>query len=601
VAYTFGFGIQMQARQTVSRFSTSRIMLGASASRGGSAKDMSTAGSNGAAHRQPLAPGIIVLAVAVAALLAGLPWVWENFPSYVTGYIAQIVALLVGYSYAKAWRLPQVYVDWRQRALLLLSFAVPFQNTFLPKVLRKVLFDSHLVLELLRPEILLIVAVTAATIAHGRRSVISGIPLLLKLAFVTGFAGWMLVTPFSAYPLQSVASGVFDFLALYVVLYIFVANAPSRAFVVHCLVLFVIGCVLVATSQMLAMWSNLCCENVLLIPATADEFLDVKRNVPLMIRAGGNGYGNTDNFASLWVLLVPLLAGLYHVTQFKVAKALLFALLMYAGLLVYSRAGIMVVFAGLAAILAFRLVAYRSVSVFSAAALAFLVLIHASSGLEYHTRGMRSFVTELTEYQPPQAEQDIRPPRPPRRSTQPQPAPTQARRASLEKRLDLEPKSGIEYDRSGFERVQAWRMGAEIATKNLLTGIGYGVYPIIEPDYTAPHTLFLLRLSEGGVLSALSLLLLAAYVPWRLLQMARSRSDDMLEFSCLIAVGCFLLKGIVFGGNFSIGGLIVWGYGVGLCLATSVLVQQWASARSTETGTSQIRSAVGLAAANQEK
>lgn len=122
-------------------------------------------------------------------------------------------------------------------------------------------------------------------------------------------------------------------------------------------------------------------------------------------------------------------------------------------------------------------------------------------------------------------------------------------------------------DNSGFERAGAWRLGLEISRNNWLTGIGYAVYRLVEPRYTAPHSLLLKRWAESGILGAISIVLLAAYAPWRLARMFRHRQPGIFEIGCLVGVSCFFLQAFIFGADLSMMGLIVWGYGVGLLLA----------------------------------
>src|SRR5690606_26905709 len=126
-------------------------------------------------------------------------------------------------------------------------------------------------------------------------------------------------------------------------------NSPDRDFLLHCIKLFVAGFFLITISQTAgALGSMQSHENVFWFPLFANEFLDVKKNLHLMETIGGNGYGNTDNYISLWSLIIPLIAGLYYIRRSPWWIVLL-ATLFYCGLVVYSRAGLLVVTIGLVA------------------------------------------------------------------------------------------------------------------------------------------------------------------------------------------------------------------------------------------------------------
>ena len=170
-------------------------------------------------------------------------------------------------------------------------------------------------------------------------------------------------------------------------LYAFLANAPDRTFLRHSLTLFVLGCSLAALAQTVAMWPEICCDNRYGLRATAAEFASIKRNLPQSERASANGYGNIDNFASLWVLLVPLLVGLYYTAARKLVYGLGLFMLVYAGLLVYPRAAMTAVALGLAAILIYRLLICRQFGSIVVAVVAASALIHMPAGTSDHYTG----------------------------------------------------------------------------------------------------------------------------------------------------------------------------------------------------------------------
>ena len=454
--------------------------------------------------------------------LAATAAVEARFPEYIAGYLIQIPALVLGYFYATKFDLLNRYPRWQQRVLLLISFAIPLQNTFVLKAARKYLMDGNVALEAFRPAVFILLVVTAASLANNDKL---RLPKLIVASFVTGLFGWLLSSSASDYPGVSLGTGLFEFLCPFAAVYALSVNALDRAFLLHCLKLFIISFALVALAQASVILATDCSDAVLGLPLLADEFLELKKSLPLMQVAGANAYGNTDNFVSLWVLIIPLTAGLYYRRKSALWAIALFALL-YLGLLVYSRSGILAVTCGLTGIVVHRAVAFRAFSALPAAALAALLLIHVpSGGAKYFVDGIYSFITTL-QY------------------------PT---------------KEIHSYDASGVDRMEAMRRGVAIASEHPITGVGYGVYPIVEPELTAPHNMLLLRFAEGGIFSAVSLLLLASFAiasAWR-----QFFSRDIVAMTAAIGLGCFLLKGMIFGATFSIGGQISWGFGVAILIA----------------------------------
>ena len=476
--------------------------------------------------------------LALALLTTGTPLVNLYFPDYLPGYLIQIPAIALLYFYFNHFQLIDTYKLWTERLLLFLAFATPLQNTFLIKAYRKAFLDEHILLEILRPDILVLIGL-AICIARGRKTV--HLPSILMASFLTGLIGWITASMFSEHPSVSLGSGFFEFLSVWATLYIVLAIAPDRQFVTHATILFCLGAGLAALAQTIAIWPGIPTNTVFGFPAFADEFLRIKKNVQLMIKAGGNGYGNTDNFASLWVLVVPLVAGLSYLTQRSWITWTGLLLFCYAGLLIYSRSSIGAVILGLGCLWLYRLIVYRSISLILLVLIAGFLLIHLDPEIiRYYSNGIRSLIQSFL----------------------PHPAGDGSWPEWMRTQKDT-------IDASGTARAEAWRRGFEIAIANWKTGIGFGVYPIADPEYTAPHSMALLRFAEGGVLSLLSFLLFCIYAPIRLIELRGSK--DILSAASLISISAFLLKAAVFGGSFSINGQIVWGFGVALLLSNSLI------------------------------
>lgn len=484
-----------------------------------------------------LSPSLILLVLVCAALAAAAPVVHSRFPDYLPDYLIQIPAIAAGFAYTARYRLLDAYRSWMLRGILLLSFVVPLQNTFLLKAARKYLLDDHLVFEIFRPVIILLIALTIATLAKRRKT--DAHPMVVA-SFGVGVVGWVIATLASQHPALSIANGFFEFLCPFLAVYVLAANVPDREFIPHCVRLFVAGFLLVTISQTAgalgSMWSA---DNVLAIPAFADEFLEVKKNLPLMQAIGGNGYGNTDNYISLWSLIVPLAAGLYYAHR-SAWWVVVLSLLLYFGLIVYSRAGLLAIMAGLISIVAHRAVILRKPSVMILTVLALIVAIHApSSSIKYMSDGIESFVASLKYAVQGTSHEDIR---------------------------EIESRSPRNSDASGVDRMVAMQRGVEIVARHPTAGIGYGVYAITDKELTAPHSMLILRFAEGGFLSGASFLLLAAFPVAAGINLARNKSSDPFKIACAAALGSFMLKAAVFGATFSVGGQIAWGYAAALMI-----------------------------------
>lgn len=508
-------------------------------------------------ERARLPAGVLLVALACVALLAGAPVVADRFPDYLPGYLIQIPALLIAYGYALKFDL--MAYRWPERCVLLLAFLVPLQNTFILKAFRKAALDSHIALEIFRPSNMLLIGLVAFLAYSGRRVVL---PRILLLSFVAGLAGWLLSSVFADFPLLAVGNGLFEFLAFWAVLYLFLALAPDRRFVVHAAALFMIAFALALLAQTASIIQGPWPVRLQGFPVFASDMLTVKMDLPLMERAGGNGYGNTDNLISLWVLVVVFIAGAFYTTRNRMALVAALVAVVFAGLLTYSRAGVIVLVVGLAALWLIRAIIFRKPSLMVLGILAGLGVIHLDQrALTYYETGIAAFA--------PAPSSPAAAPAP--AVSVPVPAPIAAEpKISVPEPAATPVTAPTKPDASGSARLDAWRTGAKIAAAHPVAGIGFGHYALVDAYLTAPHNMLLLRFAEGGILSGLSLLLLMLYAPLRLFKMLWNREADMFPIACLVAVSAFSLKAAVFGANFAIGGMIPWGFGVALLIAASM-------------------------------
>jgi hypothetical protein len=490
-----------------------------------------------------------ILAAVVLALLAGVPFVHSRFPEYLPSYLIQIPALLFAYGYAVRYDL--LAYRWPERLALLIAFLVPLENTFALKVFRKAALDGHIALEIFRPSNMLLVGVAIYLAWSGRRV---RLPELLKWSLIAGAAGWLVATMFAKDAFLSFGTGLFEFLAFWTALYVLLAIAPDRRFLAYAVTLFVASFALVALAQSAAIWLELPEETIFAVPVFADDFLTVKKHLPLMIKAGSNGYGNTDNFASLWVFVVPLLAGLAYCDRWKWAAWAVFAVLIYAGLLVYPRSAIGAVLVALAGLWVYRLHVFRPVGFGLIIAAVVILAIHANPEIgRYYVDGARSLIASLTSEN----------------------ASSRSVGTTPTKKAEQKSDNASRDDASGIARAEAWRRGVSISKENWKTGIGYGNYRTVDSEFTAPHNMVLLRSAEGGILSAISLLLLALYAPLRLTGALLRRDQDMFAVACLVAVSAFFLKALIFGATFAINGMIPWAFGVALLLAVPLATKEF--------------------------
>jgi O-Antigen ligase len=466
--------------------------------------------------------------------------------------------------------------------LLVLSFLVPAQPALqiLPGIDR---LHTYRIVEFV---ILLLTVAIAFQTRHRPR-----LPPAIVVCFWLGLAGWAAATAGSQYPWLSLDTGVLELLLPFCVLYLFLSGEPDRDFLISAGALFVLGALVESAMQawqIVSYYRAFAAANHLpefLFLPTAANFTTYKIALPIVLPGGllPFSYGNTGNYISLWVLLVPLAAGAtFFVRRRWLAVAALFALI-YLGLFAYSRSGVIVIFLSLAVLLVVNFIANRSASAVIIAALAGLIVIHIDrSNLDYYWRGVSGFANQassestvaprLPEKNDVASQKHVAVSAPNRISAPNQnPIPNPAS-ASNQKPYAASPlnQNEVEFEKSGPDRARALKMGLSIGLSHWMTGIGYGVYPVIETRFTAPHSMLLLRFAESGILGLISFLLLALYAPFRLV-FAVARRSDMFEATCLLAISAFMLEAIVFGASFSISSNIVWGYGIMMLLAASLI------------------------------
>jgi hypothetical protein len=353
-------------------------------------------------------------------------------------------------------------------------------------------------------------------------------PHLLVWSGIITAASVVLSGAASADPPYALACGFFEGILPFIVIFAFMNQASDRRFMWHALTLFMLAFTIVAIAQTSSVWWNDCCS------LTSAGFLDGKMNIPLMAAAGGNGYGNTGNFVSLAILVLPFAAGsIFGCDWLRRLRAVCAAAIVYALLIVYSRGGMIVGAIGLTATIA---VFFRSPPRWGKYALIGIgcaaILTHVpTGGVAYYISGFTSFVSSDT-----------------------RPSVGGGATTVLQSRLP---------DASGEDRSEAIRRGIEIGTDNWPIGVGYGMYPRHEPEFTAPHSMAILRFAEGGALGLAGFALLMLAVCTSAL---RATLDD-LNFSCLISLGSFFTYATLFGASFSLGGLIPWGIGVAMMVA----------------------------------
>jgi hypothetical protein len=448
--------------------------------------------------------------------------------------------------------------DHAYRALLLvLCFYIPVQ-VLLP-------VSTHRMVEAL------IFLIGGATfVRHGGLKLL----MLVRWSFWLGAAGWLMSTTVSTNVLHSTDAGMLEFLAFYIVLYITIVHLHGTRDFALGGILFALGAGLVAATQTASIVISVREHAAVLgihlpFPLYPASFVQYKDAVPQFLPAGvPRSYGNIDNYASLFVLLMPWLVGLSFVSPWRWLAGGLFLLHAYAGLVVYSRGALCAVFTAILILWLFQFRVYRRLR--PAMLVALFGLVVALLVPQFGARvgdGVITFADTLSErelgrdaVQSPERLRD-------RTSS------TEQNIAGQEQVENREAKIGDgqdqrALDRSASDRARAWVKGLSIGIHSRFLGVGYGMYPTLDPELTAPHSLFILRFAEGGLLSLMSFVALVLYVSAELLRIFGARERDMLRAACLCAAFGFLIKSALFGANFSVSSNLVWAFGLALCLAT---------------------------------
>jgi hypothetical protein len=350
--------------------------------------------------------------------------------------------------------------------------------------------------------------------------------------------GWILSTAVSANASFSVATGFFEFFIPFAVIYAFVRTAPDRRFMAHSIWLLSAGFGLVSLSLIAAgLVASPHVGDSASIPLFAVDFQILKRNLHYLTEVGGNAYENPDFYISLWVLLLPALLLLVYQTRHGVAGIFLLSLIFYAGFFQYSRAGIIVITLAAVMTIVLRVVISKRWPLLPALLLALLTIAHLDvSTRAYFFNGGIQFEEGL-----------------------------QRLLLHSHRKLGLE----MNDDQSGAERIESIGEGIAFGLKHFWTGIGYGMYKRVNP--VPPHSTLVYRFVETGILGALSFLLLALYVPFRLSVAFLRREKDMLLYACILATGWFMFKAIVFSASFSLVGIVVWGFAFGVLIAGTII------------------------------
>lgn len=264
--------------------------------------------------------------------------------------------------------------EWLRCFLLVTAFVVPIQ-TLLP-------------IKTFRLFVALLLAAAASAVWENRQT---GWPAVLLWSFWLGLAGLFLSTVFSQNPLLSLDSGILEFVMPFACLSLFLAVSEDQQFMRRLVAVFLFSALLLSVAQATRILAS--SPEEFHLPVFASEFLKLKMNVPLMVQAGKFGYGNTDNYVSLWVLLVPAVAGYFFLIRNKWSVALPLLVLIYSGLLVYSRSGIAAIAIGLLTLLIQRLVIWRHLSIEIVAVCVAIAAVHVPPGsMDYFSKGATSLI-----------------------------------------------------------------------------------------------------------------------------------------------------------------------------------------------------------------
>jgi len=376
--------------------------------------------------------------------------------------------------------------------------------------------------------------------------------------------------------LHSTDAGMLEFFALYVVLYVTIVHLHGMRDFALAGILFALGAGFVAATQTASIVISVREQAAALgihlpFPFYPATFVQYKDAVPQFIPAGVPlSYGNIDNYASLFVLLMPWLIGLTFVSPWRWLAGGLFLLHGYAGLVVYSRGALSAIIAAILILWLFQLRVYRRLAPAMLAALfGFVVALLVPQFGGKVGDGVITFADTLSE-------QELG------RNVLQESKRLQDGMLSADKNVvsrdqerveDREPKTGDDLDQrpldqSASDRARAWVKGLSIGFQSRFLGVGYGMYPTLDPELTAPHSLLILRFAEGGLLSLISFVALGLYVSAELLRMFGVGKRDMFQVACLCAAFGFWIKSSLFGANFSVSSNMVWAFGIALCLAT---------------------------------
>jgi len=300
-------------------------------------------------------------------------------------------------------------------------------------------------------------------------------------------------------------------------------STPDRKFLIHSIALLNIGVALVSVSLITsALITTQSIPDASSVPLFASDFQFLKRHLDYLAQVGGNAYENPDFYISIWVLIVPAILLAYYQVSHRSALLIILAVLLYAGLLEYSRAGLLLVATAAIVTIAVRIFTTREWSWLPAVLLLLLAVMHFNEATaSYFFSGLKQF----------------------------------EQRISGHRRY---PELIMSGDRSGDERGVSLHKGIEAGLQRPWTGIGYGTYRMYEP--VPPHSTLIYRFAEGGLFGALSILLLAIYAPLLLVSALWHREKDLLLYAGLIGTICFMFKGMLFSASFSLNGLVVWGF-----------------------------------------
>ena len=513
----------------------------------------------------------------LAVWTVGLFVVRRYLPDYVLGYVAYLPAVGALLVYWKFARLGELFTRADHRMLLVACYLIPLANTVVFRSLRYVFLRQAVVLEVFRPEIVLLGIACALTVRRARKhgGLWTYVPLSLKFGLVCGSAGFAVSTLASAQPLHALGVGIFEFVIPWLVFFAFFSQRAEQRLIWHALHLTALASLIVFATGILWMMIFVGGESDLGVPLLADAFLDIHRRVDKIEGFGLLTMGNSFNL----VLLAVPVASLYLATStdrtlskgVRTASLAACVLTLYTILLCYSRSGLLVILLTGACLFLLRLWAERRLAWSVVGVLALLLGIHVPGQISSYYKSVgESLVLSIapTEREPPAPN-----------------AAALSRRAVLRESADVsEPDRQLPaVDKSTLGRVFAMAKGWTLGRQLGLFGAGYGSYPRLEPEWTSPHNSLIQRWVEGGVLSLIGLLCVAAFLIGRIFALLRQREPDMVTVAGCSMAGAFLLLAALAGGTFSMIGLIHWGFIVHIALAaTCVTVRHRSSTAAAD-------------------